>query len=59
MKRNKAIISSLTGKFTDYEIKDVLTVQYVNKQLIITYLDKDNSVQNGTYSSEDVIIRIA
>lgn len=54
-----AIIASRKNKFETYVIERVQTITYVERDLIITYLDDKMEVHTSHYESLDIIVSIA
>lgn len=59
-KKNKtmtATVRSMTGKFEEYMIENIVSVQYIAGSLVLTYM-KEGTVNNNTYDTNAVIIEI-
>lgn len=52
-----ATVRSMTGEFEEYKIENILSVQYIAGNLMVTYM-KDDTVATGVYNSKAVIVEI-
>lgn len=52
-----ATVRSMTGDFNEYKIEGVISVQYIEKHLVLTYV-KEGTVQTTTYNADTVIVEI-
>ena len=52
-----ATVRSMTGDFNEYKIEGVVSVQYIEKHLVLTYV-KEGTVQTTTYNADTVIVEI-
>ena len=58
-KFNKAVVKSISGKFEEYVIDNVVSIQFIKGHLIITSIDKTSLKPSiNSYLSEDVVINI-
>ena len=59
-KKTKALavtVKSMTGEFEEYTIQNIVSVQYIARNLVIVYMVRDK-VEVTTYNSNDVIVTI-
>ena len=57
IKTMAATVRSMTGEFEEYKIEDIVSVQYIAGNLMVTYM-KDDTVATGVYNSNTVIVEI-
>lgn len=53
----KATVRSLTHEFKEYEIKNIISVQYIAQTLVLTYMS-ESEVKTTSYNSNTVAIEI-
>lgn len=59
-KETKALavtVKSMTGEFKEYTIENIVSVQYIARNLVLVYMVRDK-VEVTTYNSNDVIVTI-
>lgn len=52
-----ATVRHMRGKFEEYKIENIVSVQYIAGNLMVTYM-KDDTVATGVYNSNTVIVEI-
>lgn len=53
----KATVRGVTGEFQEYEIENIVSVQYVSCNLILTCIT-DDGIKTLTYNAGNVIVEI-
>ena len=57
VKTMTATVRSMTGEFNEYKVENIVSVQYIANNLVLTYTS-EGGVKTNTYNSSTVIVEI-
>ena len=57
VKTMTATVRSMTGEFNEYKVENIVSVQYIANNLVLTYMS-EGGVKTNTYNSSTVIVEI-